>query len=173
MHNSHQSFAARQRMLNHDGDASNQVIWFTDARPARAFDQTPEAFEVIDEWMANIRAHPERGVAGNKPAARGRPLLHHDGDEIAARRRTCGTASSTTAPPAPAPQRFPIYSTSRIVGGRADPRRRLQVRAAAGRRRDRARALRRGQPDRGQRARLEQIFPDGVCDYRQADVGRP
>ena len=34
MHNSHQSFAARQRMLNYDGDASNQVIWFTDARPA-------------------------------------------------------------------------------------------------------------------------------------------
>ena len=29
MHNSHQSFAARQRLLNYDGDASNQVIWFT------------------------------------------------------------------------------------------------------------------------------------------------
>ncbi|HEX6166619.1 MAG TPA: DUF6351 family protein, partial [Acidimicrobiales bacterium] len=34
MHHSHQSFATRQRMLNADGDASNQVIWFTDARPA-------------------------------------------------------------------------------------------------------------------------------------------
>src|SRR5207244_1723022 len=34
MHHAHQSFAARQRMLNYDGDASNQVIWFTDARPA-------------------------------------------------------------------------------------------------------------------------------------------
>jgi hypothetical protein len=33
MHHSHQSFATRKRMLNHDGDASNQVIWFTDARP--------------------------------------------------------------------------------------------------------------------------------------------
>src|SRR5918994_1498648 len=68
MHHSHQSFAARQRMLNADGDASNQVVWFTDARPARAFDQTPMAFEVIDEWMANIAAHPERSVARNKPA---------------------------------------------------------------------------------------------------------
>ena len=36
MHNSHQSFAARQRMLDFDGDASNQVIWFTDARPGGA-----------------------------------------------------------------------------------------------------------------------------------------
>ncbi|MGH3142567.1 MAG: DUF6351 family protein, partial [Gaiellales bacterium] len=43
MHNARQSFAARSRLLEHDGDASNQVIWFTDARPARAFDQTPMA----------------------------------------------------------------------------------------------------------------------------------
>ena len=52
MHNTQQSFASRQRMLDADGDAGNQVIWFTDARPARAFDQTPMAFEVMDEWMA-------------------------------------------------------------------------------------------------------------------------
>ena len=65
MHNSHQSFASRQRMLNYDGDASNQVIWFTDARPARASDQSPLALAVIDEWMANIRAQPgRRRVAG-------------------------------------------------------------------------------------------------------------
>ena len=31
MHNSHQSFATRQRLLNYDGDASNQVVWFTDS----------------------------------------------------------------------------------------------------------------------------------------------
>jgi hypothetical protein len=29
-------------MLDWDGNASNQVIWFTDARPARSFDQTPD-----------------------------------------------------------------------------------------------------------------------------------
>jgi hypothetical protein len=70
MHDSHQSFASRQRMLSFDGDASNQVIWFTDARPGTPqFDQTPMALGVIDEWMANMAAHPEQGVAGNKPAA--------------------------------------------------------------------------------------------------------
>ena len=72
MHNSHQSFASRQRMLNFDGDASNQVIWFTDARPARLSDQTPMALEVIDEWMANIAAQPEAGVAGEQAGAGGR-----------------------------------------------------------------------------------------------------
>src|SRR5215218_1769753 len=64
MHNSHQSFASRKRMLNYDGDASNQVIWF---QQIGAPDRTPLAFEVIDEWMANIRANPAAGVARNKP----------------------------------------------------------------------------------------------------------
>ena len=83
MHNSHQSFASRQRMLNYDGDASNQVIWFTDARPAVAFDQTPQALEVIDEWMANIRANPGGGVSGNKPARAVDSCFATDGTLIA------------------------------------------------------------------------------------------
>ena len=66
MHNSHQSFASRKRMLNFDGDASNQVIWFTDARRRVAFDQTPLALEVMDEWMANIRAHPDSERRGEQ-----------------------------------------------------------------------------------------------------------
>ena len=86
MHHSHQSFAARQRMLDHGG-AGNQVIWFTDARPAVAFDQTPLAFEVIDEWMRNIKAHPWRSVSKNRPAravdsSRDRRKLLHSGKDV-------------------------------------------------------------------------------------------
>ena len=29
------------------------------------------------------------------------------------------------------------------------------------------------EPDATQRARLEQIFPEGVCNWRLPDVGRP
>ena len=105
MHNSHQSFASRQRMLDQDGDASNQVIWFTDARPARQVDQTPEAFGVIDEWMANIREHPDQGVAGNKPELATDRCFTTQGVEIARGATTCGTASSTTIPMAPARRR--------------------------------------------------------------------
>ncbi|MGH2577991.1 MAG: DUF6351 family protein, partial [Actinomycetota bacterium] len=83
MHNSHQSFASRQRMLDFDGDASNQVIWFTDARPARQVDATPEALAVIDEWMANIRANPDLGVAGNKPELATDRCFTTEGTEIA------------------------------------------------------------------------------------------
>ena len=111
MHHSHQSFAARQRMLDADGDAGNQVIWFTDARPAVAFDQTPMAFEVIDEWMANIAAHPERSVAENKPGRR-------------STRASTPTATSSPradvwdgvlddGPAGACTQRFPIYSSTR------------------------------------------------------------
>ena len=105
MHNSHQSFASRKRMLNHDGDASNQVIWFTDARPARAFDQTPLAFEVMDEWMANIRANPDSTVWQRTS----RPLRSTRASRRTARswRRapTSGPGSSTRVPPARAPRR--------------------------------------------------------------------
>ena len=34
MHHSHQSFATRRRLQLARGNADNQVIWFTDARPA-------------------------------------------------------------------------------------------------------------------------------------------
>ena len=99
MHNTQQSFAARQRMLNADGDAGNQVIWFTDARPAVAFDQTPMAFEVIDEWMANIAAHPEP-QRGPQPARRGRSTRASPPTARSSPRAGgCGTACSTTSGP--------------------------------------------------------------------------
>ncbi|HEY8545312.1 MAG TPA: DUF6351 family protein, partial [Acidimicrobiales bacterium] len=172
MHNSQQSFAARQRMLNADGDASNQVIWFTDARPAVAFDQTPMAFEVIDEWMANIEAHPQRGVARNKPARAVDSCFATDGTLIASGRRVWDGVLDDRAPGA-CTQRFPIYSSSRreaggpIEGGIWDCQKQ-SVR----------RAIRSGvygdwEPSASERARLEQIFPDGVCDWSKPDLGRP
>ena len=70
MHNSHQSFAARQRIIDHMGHHDNQLIWFTDARPGtpRA-DHTMEAFAVLHEWITNIRANPSAGVGANRPAS--------------------------------------------------------------------------------------------------------
>ncbi len=117
MHHSHQSFAARQRMLNDAGDASNQVIWFTDARPAGPqFDQTPLALRVIDEWMANIRAHPERGVSGNKPAAAVDSCFATDGSLIGAG-DDVWAGILDARPPGTCTQLFPIHATSRIVAG--------------------------------------------------------
>ena len=170
MHNSHQSFAARKRMLGHDGDASNQVIWFTDA--PRVFDQTPQAFAVIDEWMANIRAHPERSVAENKPAgavdacftSTGAPIASGDG---------VWSGILDGGPKGPCAQQFPLFSTSRIVAG--GPIEGWIYKCAL---QPVTEAVAKGLyapwiPGAADVARLQQIFPTGVCDYTKPDAGRP
>ena len=172
MHNSHQSFASRPRMLDADGDASNQVIWFTDARPARAFDQTPEAFEVIDQWMANIRRHPRRGVARNRPALATDRCFTPQGDEIA-RGSGVWRGILDDRPAGACTERFPLYSTSRIVAGgplrggvykcHLQPVERAVARGVYGS----------WDPSAQELARLRETFPDGVCDYRRGDAGRP
>jgi hypothetical protein len=172
MHHTHQSFAARERMLDFDGRARNQVIWFTDARPARSFDQTPMAFEVIDEWMRNIERHPHRSVAANRPARAVDSCFTTDGELIAAG-STVWNGVLDDEPAGECTQRFPIYSTSRRVAG--GPFRggvfKCQLQSVGD-------AIAAGvygpwNPTPGERARLEQVFPTGVCDFSRPDVGRP
>ncbi len=172
MHNSHQSFAARQRMLNFDGDASNQVIWSTDGRPAAQFDQTPLALEVIDQWMRNIAAHPDLGIAGNKPPDAVDSCFHTDGSLLARGDDVWNGILDDKAPGA-CTQAFPIYSTSRIEAG--GPIEGGVFKCALQPVSD---AIGRGlygswQPSAAEVARLEQIFPAGVCDYTQPDLGLP
>ncbi len=173
MHNSHQSFAARQRMLNYDGDASNQVIWFTDARPTGPqLDQTPMALLVIDEWMANIRANPERGVTGNKPAAAVDSCfatsgsLLASGDDVWAGILDDRAAGACT-------ELFQIYLTSRIGAGGP-----IEGGIFKCHLQPVERAIARGvyspwTPAAAEVDRLKQIFPDGVCDYSKGDLGLP
>jgi hypothetical protein len=172
MHHSHQSFAARRRIELARGHADNQVIWFTDARPARAFDQTPEAFAVIDEWMANLRARPWRGVAGNKPARAVDRCFDTDGAEIAAGEDVWDGVLDD-APPGACTERFPLHRTSRIVAGGPIEGGIFKCRLQSV-----AEAVAAGEyggwvPDAAEQARLEQIFPEGVCDWSRGDAGRP
>jgi hypothetical protein len=172
MHHTQQSFASRQRMLNADGSASNQVIWFTDARPEVAFDQTPMAFEVIDEWMANIAAHPFRSVGRNRPERAVDSCFATDGSLIASGRGVWnGILDDRRA--GECTQRFPIYSTSRRVAGGP-----YEGGVWKCERQSIDRAIRRGvygdwRPTADEKARLRQVFPDGVCNYDRPDVGKP
>jgi hypothetical protein len=172
MHHSHQSFATRQRMLNWDGRASNQVIWFTDGRPTVAFDQTPMALEVMDEWMANVRANPRRSVVRSKPPravdscfAQNGSLIYSGSDAWA------GILDSQ--PAGTCMQLFPLFKTSRIVSG--GPIEGSIFKCAL---QPVSKAISKGlyapwTPGAEDVARLEQIFPSGVCDYSKPDVGRP
>jgi hypothetical protein len=158
MHNSHQSFATRRRMLDADGRADNQVIWFS--QPGD--DRTAEAFEVIDEWMRT----------GRRPARFTDRCFTAAGAEIA-RGRDAWDGILVRGPDGPCTEAFPLHSTSRIVAG--GPLRGGVYKCAL---QSVRRAIDRGlygawRPSRAERARLEQIFPTGVCDYTKPDQARP
>lgn len=173
MHNSHQSFASRQCMLNADGDAGNQVIWFTDVvNPAVRFDQTPEALEVMDEWMSNIRANPAAGAAGNRPARAVDRCFDQAGVEIA---RGTGVWDGVLdgEPPGACTSQFRIYSTTRRVAGGPFEQSLFKCRLIPVNT-----AVSRGfygvwAPNALELATLAAIFPQGVCDYSQPDAGLP
>jgi hypothetical protein len=163
MHNSHQSFASRKRMLNFDGDASNQVIWFTDARPgAPQFDTTPMALEVMDAWVLSGRK-PARAV--DSCFATNGSLLYSGAD--------AWSGILDSGPAGACTQAFPIFSTSRIVAGGP-----IEGGVFKCTLKPLATALLDGtygswSPSPADVTRLQQIFPTGVCDYSQRDQGRP
>ena len=170
MHNTQQSFAARQRMLNHDGRAGNQVIWFTDARPTEQFDQTPMAFAVIDEWMANIAEHPRRGVIGNRPPQAVDSCFATDGTLIAAGSGVWDGVIDDRDD-GECTEQFPIYSSSRRQAGAP-----FEGGIWKCRRQSVSRAIHHGvygdwQPTKDESRRLREIFPGGVCDFRRPDAG--
>jgi hypothetical protein len=182
MHNVHQSFASRKRMLNVDGDASNQVIWFTDALAKNGeFDQTPEALAVMDEWMLKILANPDASVADNKPEGATDRCFDAGGNEIAAGPnvwngilddKPLGECAGWKRDGEEEP-RFKIYSTSRRVAGGPFEQSIFKCQLIPV-----EQAISRGfygvwEPDKNQRYLLAEIFPDGVCDYSQPDRGLP
>jgi hypothetical protein len=105
MHNAHQSFSMRKRVINRMGNSDNVVIWFTDTNPGVAkFSQSMEALDVMDQWMTNIRANPDRTVAQNKPARAVDSCFSQTGTLLHAG-AGCGTAFSTPGPRARARRR--------------------------------------------------------------------
>jgi hypothetical protein len=173
MHNSHQSFASRQRLLNFDGDASNQVIWFTDGNDAGdEFDQTPMAFAVIEEWMQNIAANPRAGVAANKPSAAVDSCFDAAGNLIYAG-EDAWDGILDDGPAGPCAAQFDIFSTSRIVAGGpiTGDVFKCHLQSVHSASLDGVYGDIRFTPD--QIAQLETIFPEGVCDYSRGDALKP
>jgi Tannase-like family of unknown function (DUF6351) len=157
MHNSHQSFASRRRMLDHDRRASNQVIWFSQPGTSK----TLEAFQVMDEWLLDRR--PPEATDRCFTAA---------GDEIAHGSRVWDGILDSR-PDGACTAAFPLHSTSRIVAG--GPLRGGVYKCAL---QPVSKAIARGlygswSPSMAERERLEEIFPTGVCDYTKPDQGRP
>ena len=173
MHNSHQSFASRKRMLNLDGDASNQVIWFTDARPARAFDQTPLAFAVIDEWLANMRSEAVPRRRGQQARGAVDSCFATNGSLLALGRGRVGRHPRLSAG-GRVHAGVPALLDLADRRGRADRGRRLQVRPEAGRDGARRRHVRTVAAERGGRrpARSRSSRPGSATTRSPTSAGR-
>ncbi len=165
MHNVHQSFAARQRLLNHDGDASNQLIWFVAPGEEANYDNTMAVFAVIDQWMENIRSNPNASVGDNRPAEAVDSCFDAEGKLIASGDAVWDGILDDNAPGACTKQ-FPLFSTSRIVAGAPITGDIFQCALQSV-----DEAIDKGLygdwlPSADELLMLNDIFPEGVCDYQ-------
>jgi hypothetical protein len=173
MHNVHQSFAVRKRVTDRMGDSGNLVVWFTDTIPGLTkASQTMEALAVMDQWLANIRAHPKRSIAQNRPVRAVDSCFDLTGQRIAAGSGVWSGILDGLAPGA-CTQRFPLYGTSRTVAGA--PIEGGIYRCAL---KPVEQAVLDGTygawaPTVADVAILKQIHPAGVCDYSKPDQARP
>lgn len=173
MHNTHQSFASRQRMLNAKGEAGNQVVWFSDTdAEGEGVDKTPEALDVLDEWLMNIRHNPQAGVAANRPTLATDRCFDADGAEIAGGDGVWDGIIDDKAPGA-CTQDFKVYSTTRRVAGGPFEQSIFKCQTV-----DVFTAYSQGiygdlplPPE--VLDTLAFIFPEGVCDYSKPDAGLP
>ena len=136
------------------------------------FGMSAMAFGVIDEWMANIAAHPHRSVARNKPAQAVDSCFATDGTLIASGRHVWDGVLDDEAAGA-CTQQFPIYSSSRRQAGAPYEGGVWKCQTQSVSRAIRAGVYGDWQPTADEQARLEQVFPDGVCDWDRPDVGLP
>lgn len=176
MHNTHQSFAVRQRLIDGQGHADNHAVWFlqTDEHgnsPATtAFYET--AFDTIAQWVRNLQADPSLSVRDARPEQGSDRCIAVDGTVMAAGDDVWdgilddGVAGDCTAS-------FDIFTTSRIeaggpITGDVYKCHTMPVATAV------AEGLYGGwTPDGDELARLQAIHPDGVCDYDLRGVADP
>lgn len=195
MHNAHQSFVIRERIKRAMGNADNQVIWWLDARPEENEDATDvlldDAFRVMDEWIANQQKADDGATAASvKPDEAIDTCWATDGTTIAAgdnvwdgavELATTGLGAWVDEAPSEVDgvkvgdcaSYFPINSTSRVVAGGpiTNDVYKCHLKSVS-------QSLSDGdygewEPDEAQLTRLEEIFPDGVCDYSKRSVGYP
>ncbi len=173
MHNVHQSFAVRKRVMERMGNSDMMVIWFTDTMPGvPKASQSLEAIQVMDQWMRNIRANPKAGIRANRPPGAVDSCFDVEG-KLIYRGDDAWDGILDDKPAGVCTQRFPLYQTARIVAGA--PIEGGIYRCAL---KPVEQAVMDGTyapwtPSAADVATLKKIFPTGVCDYSKPDTARP
>ncbi|MBY4677461.1 DUF6351 family protein [Marinobacterium arenosum] len=167
MHHSTASFSTRQRMIEGQGHADNQLIWMT----RKPHSPLPEAFELIDRWMLAMLAADDRDARHYKPIDAvdrcydGKGRLIAQGEHV-------WDGGWNSRPTGQCSHRYPSYSLSRRVAGDsiAGDMLKCQLQPVE-------QAIERGLYGAVDMTpylvQLRTIFPDGVCDYSRPDRGRP
>ena len=126
----------------------------------------------MDEWMRNIQAFPKRSIRKNRPARAVDSCFDVTGQLIYAG-DDAWNGILDDKPAGPCTQRFPLYSTSRIVAGAP-----IEGGIYSCALKSVNQAVADGDylpwsPTPEQIAKLKQAFPEGVCDYCRPDRARP
>jgi len=160
-------------VLQKMGHSDNMVVWFTDTTPGVAkASQSLEALAVMDQWLANMRRNPHKGIAGNKPAGAADACYDLQG-KLMYRGNDAWAGILDNGAPGSCTQAFPLYSTSRIVAGAPIEG---GIYKCALKSVDQAVAdgtYAPWMPNAADITQLKQIFPSGVCDYSKPDRARP
>lgn len=194
MHNAHQSFNIRERIKRTMGNADNQIIWWLDARPeedeAATKKMLDQALRLMDKWTLAVKNSKDAKATAVKPAEAVDSCWRTDGTLIASGDHVWDGAvelavSGQGAWKDKAPSEvdgvkvgdcakyFPINSTSRIIAGGpiTNDVYKCHLKPVSD-------SVKDGdygdwKPTEAQLARIEEIFPDGVCDYSKRSVGYP
>lgn len=167
MHHTSASFYSRARMIAANGHADNHVIWIShkDYYPVNL------GFEMMHAWLMNLKQNPHLSVVEAKPDSVKDLCLDAQGEFIAIG-ATVWDGDWNSKRDGVCSKAYPVYTNSRIQAGGtwSGDLFKCQLMPV-----DSANAMSLYAIDINteQLTELRQVFPDGVCDYRQPDVGRP
>ena len=166
IHDTMQDLIIRARLQRANGRADNQVIWTSSGEAAgTGFDVGSTSLDVINAWLDNIAADPAPAsidkVVGNKPALATDACWDRSGNRI---------AEPASTNPADACNRiYPRFSTLRLETGEPLVQDVMKCHLKPVDLGDYPAGV---FSDPANRARLNAIFPDGVCDWSQPSVGQ-
>lgn len=171
MHHSMASFISRKRIENAKGNSDHQLIWMMEKDNTLSRKELirslpiDDALRVLDQWIFNIKANPEKTLAENRPQSASDRCYDKDHKIIDESQGTWdGLWNNKVA--GPCQQRFPHYAQSRYVAGES-----IYGDTLVCDKQSVAQAIEAGVYGRVDikpfQSQLEQIFPHGVCRYPQ------